>query len=239
MHTYCINLEHRNDRRDEAQLEFDREGVDVEFFRATNGRKESPTGLYISEPEYGCAMSHVRVWQDMVEKGYEIALVTEDDVRLIPNFKQKLEDLLLEAADLPWDMINIGPICPVVKTTVSENLYEGRTLSTHSYIISLECARKLAVFDPKFYKVGIDFQLNLFPIRILCVYESMSKQESLDDHIIIGFFKSIVKGDIGLQRTVDMPHHVRFGFQRFKTLIIFLVLFLVWIFVRTPFRKGI
>ena len=92
MHTYCINLEHRTDRRNEARREFDREGVDVEFFRATNGRKESPSGLYISEPEYGCAMSHVRVWRDVIEKGYDIALVTEDDVRLVPNFKTKLEE---------------------------------------------------------------------------------------------------------------------------------------------------
>jgi len=233
MHTYCINLEHRTDRRDEAQLEFVREGIDVEFFRATNGREESPTGLYISQPEYGCAMSHVRIWRDMVEKGYDIALVTEDDVRFVPNFKQKLEDLLLEASDFPWDMINIGPICPVVKTDVSKNLYEGRTLSTHSYVIKLECARKLAVFDPKFYKVGVDFQLNLFPIRILCVRESLSKQECIDDNMILGFAKSLVKGDIGLQRTVDVPHHMRFGFQRFKLLIILLVLILVCFFVRT------
>jgi len=233
MHTYCINLEHRPDRRDEAQLEFDREGIDVEFFRATNGREESPTGLYISEPEYGCAMSHVRIWRDVVEKGYEIALVTEDDVRFVPNFKQKIEDLLLEASEFPWDMINIGPICPVIKTDVSSNLYEGRTLSTHSYLIRLECAKKLAEFDPKFYKVGIDFQLNLFPIRILCVRESLAKQECIDDNMIIGFVKSLVKGDIGLQRTVDVPHHVRFGFQRFKLYIILIILVIVWFFIRT------
>jgi GR25 family glycosyltransferase involved in LPS biosynthesis len=233
MHTYCINLEHRTDRRDEAQLEFDREGIDVEFFRATNGRKEAPSGLYISEPEYGCAMSHVRVWRDMVEKGHEIALVTEDDVRLVPQFKQKLEDLLHEASHFPWDMINIGPICTVEKTQVTEKLYEGRTLATHAYLITLECARKLAGFDPKFYKVPVDFQLNLFPIRIMVVYESLAKQECLDDNMFLGFLKSLVKGDIGLQRTMDVPHYLRFGFQKFKLVIILLVLILVWFFVRT------
>jgi len=232
MHVYCINLERRRDRRFSVEFEFEREGLDVEFFPATDGRVEAPSGLYITPPEYGCASSHVRIWKDVVEKGYEIALVTEDDVRFVPNFKQKLEDLLLEASDFPWDMINIGPLCPVVKTDVSKNLYEGRTLSTHSYVIKLECARKLAVFDPKFYKVGVDFQLNLFPIRILCVRESLSKQECIDDNMILGFAKSLVKGDIGLQRTVDVPHHVRFGFQRFKFLIILLVLILVLRYVQ-------
>jgi len=227
MHTYCINLEHRDDRRETVSKEFEREGLDVEFFRATNGRKESPTGLYISQPEYGCAMSHVRVWRDMVEKGHEIALVTEDDVRLVPDFKQKIKDLIHEASCVQWDLINIGPICPVVKSEVSENLYEGRALSTHSYVIRLACAKKLADFDPKFYKVGVDFQLNLFPIRMLCVRESLAKQECIDDKVLVGFFKSLVKGDIGLERTVDVPHHIRLIFQRFKFVIILLVVLLV------------
>jgi hypothetical protein len=169
----------------------------------------------------------------MVEKGYEIALVTEDDVRLVPNFKTKLDELLDEVNAYPWDMVNIGPILPVIKTVVSENLFEGRTLSTHSYLVKLECARKLSYFDPKLYKVGVDFQLNLFPIRILCVQTPLAKQESIEGDVLIGFAKSLVNGDIGLQRTVDIPHHVRFAFQNFKVFIIAFVLFLVCFFIRT------
>jgi len=178
-------------------------------------------------------MSHVRVWRDMVEKGYDIALVSEDDIRLVPNFKTKLEELLQEAKAYSWDMINIGPICTVEKTQVSDTLYEGRTLATHAYLITLDCARKLADFDPKFYKVPVDFQLNLFPIRIMIVYESLAKQESLNDNMFFGFLKSLVNGDIGLQRTMDVPHYLRFGFQKFKLFIILFSLVLVWFFVRT------
>jgi glycosyl transferase family 25 len=83
MHIYCINLEKRGDRRKTSGVEFAREGLDVEFFPATDGRINAPSGLSVRPSEYGCTMSHTRVWRDMIEKGYETALVFEDDVRLI------------------------------------------------------------------------------------------------------------------------------------------------------------
>ena len=79
MHAYCINLEKRDDRRETAGAEFTREGLDVEFFPATDGRIGTPPGLYVNPAEYGCSMSHTRVWRDMIEKGHEMALVFEDE----------------------------------------------------------------------------------------------------------------------------------------------------------------
>ena len=35
MQAYCINLERNPERRESAQAEFEREGLDVTFFRAT------------------------------------------------------------------------------------------------------------------------------------------------------------------------------------------------------------
>lgn len=81
MHAYCINLERSPDRRESAFQEFEREGLDVEFFRATDGKVEAPNGIYISKSEWGCADSHIRIWRDMVENGYETALIFEDDVK--------------------------------------------------------------------------------------------------------------------------------------------------------------
>ena len=93
MHTYCINLEKRDDRRRSATSEFEREGFAVEFFPATDGRIDPPRGLYVNPSEYGCSMSHTRVWRDMVENEYPSALVFEDDVRLVPDFVSKSERL--------------------------------------------------------------------------------------------------------------------------------------------------
>lgn len=232
MHVYCINLERRQDRRDAVGLEFGREGLDVEFFPATDGRVEAPSGIYTSPSEYGCAMSHVRVWRDMVEKGHKLALVCEDDVRLVPNFKEKLKELLEEAEHVPWDVINLGPITPIIKTHLTDKLYEGQPLGTHAYMIRLECAQKISIFDPKFMKVGIDFQLNRFPIRILCVHEPIAKQECIEDSVIMGLVKSTLKGDIGFARTYDFTYGIRWLFQNFKPVFIILVSVLIVYYCR-------
>jgi len=209
MHIYCINLERRRDRRESVQTEFTRSGFDdVEFFPATDGRVNTPDGLYITPPEYGCASSHVRVWRDMVAKGYKSALVFEDDVHLLPNFKTKLEGIL-EDAPSEWDMIFLGHITPIVRQYISEKLFEGQPLGTHAYLINIECARKLCNFDPKLMKVGIDFQLNRFPIRILCTKEILASQGDLASEKGFMSFKSMFEGDIGIERTWDFDFLIR------------------------------
>jgi len=224
MHIYCINLERRPDRRENVQTEFTRAGLDnVEFFAATDGRIDTPDGLYITPPEYGCACSHVRVWRDMVSRGYETALVFEDDAKLLPNFKTKLENVLAEAPS-DWDMIFVGHLTPIRKRIISEKFFEGQPLGTHAYIINLECARKISVFDPKLIRIGIDFQLNRFPIRILCTREILASQGDFSSEKGFASFKSLIEGDIGFERTYDFDFFIRLTAEPFG---IFLFTFLV------------
>lgn len=233
MHAYCINLEKRDDRRRSAGAEFEREGLDVEFFPATDGRVNPPPGLYVNPAEYGCSMSHTRVWRDMVEKGYPAALVFEDDVRLVPNFISKLIEVLNDAEGIPWDIIHLGPLLPIAKEKgLVQTLYEGQALGTHAYLISLECARKIAPFDAELMKVSVDFQLNRFPLRLFCVGEPLAKQESVDNEPLVGLVKSAVKGDIGLDRTFDLNYLLRFFAERFKPFLVLLVAFIVLILSR-------
>jgi len=229
MHVYCINLERRQDRRGRVAQEFEREDIGpIEFFPATDGRVEAPKGIYISPAEYGCASSHVRIWRDIVTQGYEQALVFEDDVTLLHNFKTKLQTILSEATRVPeWDMIFLGHITPIYRSMVSENLVEAQPLGTHSYLINLECARKLCNFDPKFMKVGIDFQLNRFPLKILCTRELITSQGDMASEMGFLSLKSMVDGDIGLERTMDFGFVVRLGMQHLKIFIVLAVALLV------------
>jgi GR25 family glycosyltransferase involved in LPS biosynthesis len=233
MHVYCINLEHRSDRRARCRREFDREGLDVEFFRATNGRKDTPSHLYITPPEYGCASSHVRVWRDVVEKGYDAALVLEDDVSLCSNFKDKLDVILEDAERVPgWDIISLGSIIPIVRRNVTEHLVEAQPLGTHAYVINLECAKKISVFEPELMKVGIDFQINRFPLKVLCTHERLASQGDTASRQGFLSIKSLFDGDIKFSRTMDFGYVVRYTFQTFKGVIILLFMLLVLRYVR-------
>jgi hypothetical protein len=169
----------------------------------------------------------------MVEKGYSAALVFEDDVRLVPNFVSKLVEVLNEAEDIPWDIIHLGPLLPIAKEKgLVQTLYEGQALGTHAYLISLECAKKIAPFDAELMKVSVDFQLNRFPLRIFCVGEQLAKQESVDEEPLVGLVKSAINGDIGLHRTFDLNYLFRFFAERFKPFLVLLVSFIVLILSR-------
>jgi hypothetical protein len=164
MQVYCINLERNPERREMVQAEFEREGLDVTFFRATDGKVEAPEKLFISKSEWGCADSHIRVWRDIVEKGHEMALVFEDDITLVPNFTSKLQEVMDE---LPpdWDFVNLGTTMGshIDKRKYSENLMVGQALMAHAYLIRHKCAQKWSLWESKYLHNPIDIFFMYYP----------------------------------------------------------------------------
>jgi hypothetical protein len=171
----------------------------------------------------------------MIKKGYETAIIFEDDVFLIPNFKSKLLEVLQDAQGIKWDIIHLGPIMPISKDRHVDGLalYEGNALGAHAYMITLECARKISVFDPELIQVPVDFQLNRFPLKMMCTGEALAKQASIDSEPLVGLWKSTWNGDIGVERTFDLNYIIRFCIKRFRTLIVFFSAVFVWFFTRS------
>jgi GR25 family glycosyltransferase involved in LPS biosynthesis len=164
MQAYCINLARNPERRAAAQAEFEREGLDVAFFRATDGKAEAPKGLFITESEWGCADSHIRIWRDVVENGHEMALVFEDDISLVPNFTSKLQAVLSELPE-DWDFVNLGttPGFHNDYRRYSDNLVVGQALMAHAYLISHNCAKKWALWESKYLHNPIDVFFMYYP----------------------------------------------------------------------------
>ena len=178
MQAYCINLVRNPERRASAQAEFDREGLDVAFFRATDGKAEAPEGLMITKSEWGCADSHIRVWRDMVENGHEMALVFEDDISLVPNFNLKLREIM---AELPndWDYVNLDPngFYTVDVKQFSSRLVKGLSLATSAYIIRHKCAKQWAEWDSTLMKVQVDSFITQCPVQYFHVREPIARQD--------------------------------------------------------------
>ena len=191
MHAYCINLERSPDRRESAFQEFEREGLDVEFFRATDGKVEAPNGIHVSTAEWGCADSHIRVWRDIVENGYDVALVFEDDVSLVPGFMDKLEKVMQELPD-DWDFVNLGAV-DIFRNDikkVSDNLIFGQSLLIHAYLITLECAKKWSYFNSNKLTRSIDIHMMYYPSNNIHLREPIVIQNNKTESTIGGLPRS-------------------------------------------------
>lgn len=205
MHFYCINLERRPDRRALAKAQFEREGLDVEFVNAFDGRKHAPEDLMIEKGTWGNAMSHRRIWNDIVEKGYDMAVIFEDDVNLSPNFKSKMDGLIHEVSDIRWDLLYLGHYLAIDKGSVTPNVFYGRPLGIHAYVVSRAAAQKLRTFDPADMDMILDSVLTRLPIIRLAAKEPIAFQ-SEDGTMLGALIRQMFDGDIGIPKT-DWEHH--------------------------------
>jgi Glycosyltransferase family 25 (LPS biosynthesis protein) len=117
---FVMNLERSTDRWAYAKRQMENAGLDVERFDAIDGRvlsneqlKEVSTNMAMYlQPRgvLGCYLSHRRFWQMVVDMNYESAIIFEDDVRLVPDFKDKLYQNLQSMGDDKYDVVLLGAI---------------------------------------------------------------------------------------------------------------------------------
>ena len=175
MKAYCINLKTSTDRRKKMTDQFESEGLDVEFIEGYNAREEKPVlenSIYIGD--YGNLMSIRKVLSDMVEHNIDQAVIFEDTVKLCSNFKTKLEELILPDR---WDLLYLGYLTPVNWSDYSDQLNRGKVLGTWSFMVTLECAKKLLAFDPLDHWITLDVHLTAMPLRTFYTKEKLAVRD--------------------------------------------------------------
>lgn len=128
---YMINLVRRPDRRKKMELSAQELGLEFKYWPAVDGLtfttdKLKEMGIaamtefrdpFLERPitfgEIGCFLSHYNIWLEMMEKGLDMVMVLEDDVRFESDFNEKLEEVMQEARTLleqgvEWDLMYIG-----------------------------------------------------------------------------------------------------------------------------------
>ena len=100
LHVLVINLERSADRRAAITDRLAIHGLVPEFFTATEGRLLDPKRLEqlagpqgLSPGEIGTHFSHVGAWQHIVDRGWDAALILEDDAVFTAEFSAVLERL--------------------------------------------------------------------------------------------------------------------------------------------------
>ena len=164
---YCINLDGADKRWNKVTKQFNNLGININRFPAVNGKnltnidntkildtyntnvnalcdkKIKPNlTLNLSKGEYGCALSHLGLWEKMVSENIESCIIIEDDIHPNKNFidYQKL------LAQLPsdWDIAYVSFLNTGNKKFVGENIFIPNCgFTTAGYIINLKGAKKL------------------------------------------------------------------------------------------------
>lgn len=123
-HIYVLTLDRARDRQDNIRRVLN--GLDWRFFQATDKndfseqliqsqniyddaahRSTKRTHRSMNLGEVACAISHRRMYQDMLDNGYKRVLIMEDDVLPQPD---RLRDFSEVVAELPddWEVLMLG-----------------------------------------------------------------------------------------------------------------------------------
>lgn len=127
---YCINLEERTDRWEQAQIEFSKIGIQDQV--------ERWPGIKHTDGNLGCTLSHKTLIEHCKKEGYNNVLVFEDDVLFVETDTDKLEEAFNELKELDnWDLFYIGcTMSTQIKSfsRVTENILRTNfAYTTHAY----------------------------------------------------------------------------------------------------------
>lgn len=167
---FCITLERRQDRWRRFQDQSGIDGLDLKRFLGVDGktidiRNDNRVALCTkrnilakmrrsheeldSVGGVGCALSHIAVWQWMVDNNQELCLVFEDDAVVPPDFIQKanacINDSMILRDPKKWDMWLLGGIWDKLTRIPGEQkaVRVGEFVLFHAYVMTLHGAKRL------------------------------------------------------------------------------------------------
>lgn len=159
MKNYVISLTTATDRREHIINEFGKQGIEFEFFDAITPDLNKITcknldidltnNQRLSDGEKACFLSHLCLWQSMIDNNTEYLVIFEDDIILSEDIKYFLNPNFMKQS-LTWDIIKLETFFE--KTHITNNLTHqqrivGRLKSPHmgagAYIINKQGAIKL------------------------------------------------------------------------------------------------
>lgn len=169
-----INLASSTDRRELMAAHLATIGLHGEFFPASDGRQMAQTdveAIYdeqratttewgtLTRGEIGCALSHRRVWQALLDSGDAGWLVLEDDAVLAPDVPQwlaKLSELTRDGDVVPFVFTSPTPYYfRQLKLAKRRLVFPNQSFiaATAYYITPLAAQRLLVASDPIWFPI--------------------------------------------------------------------------------------
>jgi len=150
---YCINLYSRPDRYNHALSLFNSLDIPVIFYQ---------THKHPTDGVQGCFESHIGVVTDAYNKGYNNALIFEDDIITTLSKDQvynKVGQCISFMQTNPYDIFFLGALHDIVHTSLTRvegypDIYHTSGICAHSYVLSRTGMTKYA--NTKYTGVPID-----------------------------------------------------------------------------------
>ncbi|MDD2897391.1 MAG: glycosyltransferase family 25 protein [Desulfuromonadaceae bacterium] len=104
MPIFVVNLAESTERKERVQEQLDRIGLQAEFFPAVRGKSLNAAELAthydnsiffrpLSPGEIGCALSHVFIYKEIIERKYDYCLILEDDIVIDSRISKVLDSI--------------------------------------------------------------------------------------------------------------------------------------------------
>ena len=126
---YYINLERATERREAAEAQAEKFGIELQRIEAVAGKDLDITALpaydskrrlsefaaELSPNQHACIMSHLKALQTFVDSGAEYGVIMEDDLQLHPQFNEGIAWLTQHTSG--WEALKLwtgdGKIYPL------------------------------------------------------------------------------------------------------------------------------
>jgi GR25 family glycosyltransferase involved in LPS biosynthesis len=192
---FCINLDRRPERYEEAKSEFEKHGLVVERISGVDGNPDN-LQTKILPGHVGCVLSHVKILKKAKEENLNNVLVFEDDVVFCDDLQEKF-NIFVKQLPEDWDMIYFGGNHNNIPLEmVSENIgHAKKTYTTHAYAIKdtiYDFAIK--VLSKVQYEVDVNYSLlqqsfNCYVFRPHLAWQRDGYSDILNKNVDYSFLK--------------------------------------------------
>lgn len=136
---YCINLQHRTDRKDDCIQIFNKIGLEpsnIEFIQAHNGPELFPDQNKKRASKLGCTLSHIDAIKKMHSQNIKYGLILEDDFICDDNLVSKFNEY---CEQIPEDfcILYLGANHKLPTIQYSKNIVKcQKSHCAHAYIVN-------------------------------------------------------------------------------------------------------
>ena len=234
MKSVVISLKSATARREHIEKEFGKQQVDFNFFDALTPDLAKPLAEkmqlklqdhFLTPGELACFMSHVSLWQKMVDENIPHMAIFEDDVFLGEDAGKVLNQSTWIKSN--WDIIKIEAFATkILRSKVAIEIpsterkvfqLKGKNLGTAGYILSLNGAKKYLDYINHIQLIPLD-ELMFKKFIENCTHPvfQMEPAVAIQEMMLYPETRTVLSSDLLAERKVRMRQQKKKGLKKIE-----------------------